>query len=98
MRLFLATLVLAATPGFAAHLERSLPIFFFPNTGQTDASIQYVVQTQEMRAGFRRDSAVFRIHDHQVSVRFLGANPTTRISGTEMLAGKVNFFLGTSDW
>ena len=55
--------------------ERSLPIFFIPNAGQTDPAIRYIAQTPELRAGFALDSAVFQIHGTQLRVRFAGANP-----------------------
>jgi hypothetical protein len=98
MRIMIA-LVLAVVPGFAAvQPERSLPLFFFPNTGQTDSSVRYIVQTPDLSARFRADSAIFRVHDRQVSVRFAGANPNVVIGGLEPLAGKVNFFLGDSAW
>lgn len=98
MRLTIA-LVLAAVPGFSAAMpERSLPLFFFPNTGQTDASVQYIVQTPNLSARFRRDSAILQAHGRQLTVRFGGASANVAIHGLEPLAAKVNFFLGNADW
>jgi hypothetical protein len=93
---FLAALVLAAAPGFSA--DTTLPLFFFPNTGQTDSSIQYIVQTPDLLAGFRADGASFQANGKQIRLRFLGAKPTVLIAGLEPLAAKINFFNGTSGW
>ena len=56
MRHTIPLLLLAVAPGFttfAANQERSLPIFFIPNTGQADSPIRYTVQTREMSARIR---------------------------------------------
>ena len=99
MRFTLATLVLAAVPGFSANQpDRALPLFFFPNTGQADSSVQYIVQTPDLSAGFRPGDAIFHVHGQQLGVRFLGANAGVSITGRELLAAKVNFFLGTDVW
>ena len=95
----LILLVLAAAPGFAAHGEGSLPVFFFPNAGVTDPSIRFIAETPELRAGFRADSVVFQIGSgqngfHTQVVRFAGANPYARIEGADATTGKVNFLLG----
>lgn len=94
MRLILAALFLAAVPGFSA----SLPLFFFPNTGQTDSSVRYLVQTPDLSARFRTDSATFQVQGQHVAVRFVGANPDVVVKGASRLDAKINFFLGTSDW
>ena len=99
MRFTLATLVLAVVPGFSANQpDRPLPLFFFPNTGQADSSVRYIVQTPDLSAGFRPGDAIFHVHGQQLGVRFLGANPAVSIAGSGPLAAKVNFFLGTGDW
>ena len=91
-------LLLAAAPGFsAAQPDRSLPLFFFPNTGQTDASVQYIVQTPDLSARFGPDSAVF-LNQKQIKVRFAGANPDVSIGGLDPLSAKINFFLGNTGW
>ena len=102
MRILLG-LLLAAAPGFAAGLsatpqDRSIPLFFFPNTGQADSSVQYIVQTPDLAARFRRDRAVFNAQGQQTTVRFLGANPDVSVAGLEPLAARINFFFGNSDW
>src|SRR5580658_3405140 len=98
MRLSLG-LLLAAVPGFSAAVQdRPFPLFFFPNTGQADSSVQYIVQTPDLSARFRRDGAIFQGHRQQVGVRFVGANPSVSIGGLDLLAAKINFFLGNSGW
>lgn len=99
MRFTLATLFLAVVPGFSAlQPDRSLPIFFFPNAGQADSAVRYLVQTPDLSAGFRPDAAIFQVHQHRIAVRFVGANPHVSILGQEKLAAKVNFFLGKAAW
>ncbi len=99
MRFAIATLLLAAAPGFsAAPKDRSLPLFFFPNTGQTDPAVQYIVQTPDLSAGFRAGEAIFQAHGRQISIRFAGANPDVALGGLERLAAKVNFLLGNGGW
>ena len=97
MRHIISVLLLAIAPvsaTFAASQERSLPIFFLPNAGQTDPSIRYVAQTREMFAGFADDSAVFQIHGIQIRVHFAGANPSVSIEGANELAARANFLIG----
>jgi hypothetical protein len=92
-------LCLAAVSGFpAAQPDRPLPLFFFPNAGQTDPSVQYIVQTPDLSARFRSDSAIFQVRDRQTTVRFAGADPGVSLGGIEPLAAKVNFFLGNDGW
>jgi hypothetical protein len=99
MRIVIAMLLLAVAPGFsAAKPERSLPLFFFPNTGQTDSSVQYIAQTPDLSARFRADSAIFQIQQHRICVRFAGANPGVTVEGQDTLPAKINFFLGNENW
>jgi hypothetical protein len=94
MRFTLATLFLAVVPGLSAQL----PLFFFPNTGQADASVRYIVQTPDLSARFGAGEAIFQVHQQQTAVRFAGANAAVSIVGREPLAARVNFFLGTAAW
>ncbi len=87
-------LLLAAAPGFAAQRDGSVPLFFFPNAGQTDPSIRFLAETPELRAGFRTGSVVFESGGHEIQLIFAGANPRATIEGAEPMPGKVNFFLG----
>lgn len=92
-------LLLAVAPGFSAAMpERSLPLFFFPNTGQADVPVQYIVQTPDLSARFRRDSAIFHTQGHQIGVRFVGVDGGVSISGQDPLQAKINFFLGQGEW
>ena len=95
MRALVSLLILAAAPGFSAEMERGVPLFFFPNTGLTDPSIRFIVETPQLRAGFRADSAVFQAGGGYLSVRFAGADPGVTIEGSETLPGKVNFIIGS---
>ena len=79
---------------FSATREGSLPLFFVQNAGIAEASVRYVTQTSEMRAGFSSDSVMFRMHGEQTEVRFQGANRGTAIEGVDPLSARANFFLG----
>jgi len=98
MRLITGLLVAALPLLSAAQPDRPLPLFFFPNTGQADSSVLYIVQTPDLSARFRPDAAIFQAHQRSTSVRFVGANPGVSIEGADILAAKVNFFLGSSGW
>jgi len=98
MRLIIGLLLAIASGFSAAQPDRPLPLFFFPNTGQTDPSVQYIVQTPDLSARFRPDSAIFQAHRQQLGVRFVGANPGVSIGGLDPLPAKINFFLGNSGW
>src|SRR5580698_8956292 len=98
MRLIIG-LLLAVVPGFsAAQQDRSLPLFFFSNTGQTDSSVQYIAQTPDLSARFRPDSVIFQVLQRQIRVRFADANPGVSIDGAEPLSAKISFFLGNAGW
>lgn len=98
MRLIIG-LLLAAVPGFsAAQQGPSLPLFFFPNTGQADRSVQYIAETPDLSALFTRESVAFQVNRKQASVRFVGANQDVSIGGVDALAAKINFFLGSAGW
>ena len=100
----LDALLTRADPGRRANFSSKLtlrsgpPSFFFPNTGQTDPAVQFIVQTPGLTARFRRDRAIFQAHQRQITVRFAGANPDAAIEGLDVLAAKINFFLGNSGW
>src|SRR5512138_1024991 len=97
MRHTIASLLLAVAPGLAAvppDANRSLPLFFVPNSGQADPSLRYVAQTPELRAGFALDSAVFQMHETGIRVRFAGANPKATIHSLDAMAARVNFLMG----
>jgi hypothetical protein len=87
-------LLLAVIPGLAAQAERALPLFFFPNIGQTDSSIRFVAETPDMRAGFQSDAAILQIPGMNVRVHFAGANPGVAMEAAEPMPGNANFLLG----
>jgi hypothetical protein len=92
MRHNIALLLLAT--GFTALAANPFPIFFMPNSGQTDPAIRYIAQTREMSAGFTADSAVFQIHETQLRVRFTGANPNVTVEGIDAMTARVSFLIG----
>jgi hypothetical protein len=95
MRYLTTLLFLAAGfTTFAADTEHSLPIFFVPNSGQTNPLIRYIVQTREMSAGFALDSAIFQIHGTQLREHFASANPSVAIQGLDTMAARANFLIG----
>src|SRR5579862_7704598 len=93
MRSKIVLLILAALPGCAAQLERSFPIFFFPNSGQVNPAIRYIAQSSELQAAFLPDSALFQGAGTCTEVHFRGANPEVEIAGAEQMPAQVNFFL-----
>ena len=92
-----ALLLLAVAPGFAtfaANPDHSLPRFFIPNAGQADPTIRYIAQTPEMTAGFALDSAIFRIREAQIRMRFRSANPDVSVEGIAAMPARANFLIG----
>ena len=69
-------------------------MFFLPNAGQADPTIRYIVQTRETTAGFAPDSAIFRIHETLIHVRFAGASPEVSLEGTAEMPARANFLIG----
>src|SRR6201999_2657434 len=85
--------------GFAQNRGNSLPLFFFRNPGITNSEISFIVETPELRAGFRKDSVVFQLPNMNAAVHFAGANPDTRIDASNPQHGSVNFLIGErSHW
>ncbi len=72
----------------------SLPIFFFRNGGLTDSEISFIVETPELRAGFRAGAVEFNKHGSQTTLEFAGANQLAHIEPELPLPGIVNFFHG----
>ena len=100
MRPLIGLLLLAVMPGFATETERSLPLFFFRNSGLTDSSVRYIVESPDLRAAFRADSVIFQKNRGQVQLHFAGANPNVIVEGVDVMPGQANFFTGqdTQDW
>src|SRR5258708_2489955 len=87
MRYIITSLLLAnGFTALAANPEHFLPIFFIPNSGQTEPSIRYIAQTPQMSVRFAFDSAIFRIRGTELRVRFAGANPGVTVQGLDALA------------
>jgi Domain of unknown function DUF11/Beta-propeller repeat len=82
-------------PGFAEKSGISLPLFFFRNAGLADSGISFIVESPELRAGFRSGSVSFQIHGSQTTLTFAGSNPQARVDGESATAGHVNFFIGS---
>ena len=99
MRYTISLVLLAAATGFSQE-KRSLPAFFIPNFGQTDASVRFVVDTPELRAGFTANSAIFQLDRLTLRVRFAGANAQAAIEGVKRLTAQANFLIGNrpNDW
>ncbi len=94
---FLAAITLISLSfgsGLAQNRSKSIPLFFFRNPGIANSEISFIVETPELRAGFRKDSVAFHLQNTQVSVRFAGANPDTRIEPSDPLPGTANFLMG----
>jgi hypothetical protein len=98
MRLIIGLLLAFAPALLVAQVDRALPLFFFPNYGQADSSVQYLVETPDLSARFRSDGAIFYGKGHQLGVRFAGAYPGVSIVGVDPMKAKINFFLGRSEW
>ena len=65
---------LSISAGFAQNDSKSIPLFFFRNPGIANSEISFIVETPELRAGFRKDSVAFQLPNARVSVRFAGAS------------------------
>ncbi len=91
---FTLLLLMTGLTALAAETERSLPIFFLPNAGQTDPAIRYIAQTRGMTVAFAVDSAIFRIQGTDLRVHFAGANPSVSIQGLDAMPSRANFLIG----
>ncbi len=102
MKHFLAAISLTCLTigsGLAQKSGNSIPLFFFRNPGLANSEISFIVETPQLRAGFRKDSVVFQLPNMNAAVRFFGANPNVRIEAAEPQTGNVNFLIGDrSQW
>jgi Beta-propeller repeat len=78
----------------AQNSGHSVPLFFFRNTGVTNSEIRFIVETPELRAGFRNDSVTFQLPGLSAELKFAGANANVRIDPAEPLPGTANFLIG----
>jgi hypothetical protein len=64
----------------------------------TNSEIRFIVETPELRAGFRNDSVTFQTKGMHVQLRFAGASRDARIEPSDLIGdgvtGKANFMLG----
>jgi uncharacterized protein (TIGR03437 family) len=79
----------------------SLPLSFEANQGQTDPAVKFFSRGDGYALFLTPDSAVFKLRSLPgtsspavVRMKLAGANSRARISGTEMLPGTVNYFIG----
>jgi len=82
----------------------SLPLYFEANAGQTDPEVEFLSRGPRHTIFFSRSKAVLVLPSRArkpgagrrtvVGIRFVGANPRPEVSGTDVLAGKVNYFVG----
>ena len=91
---------------------KSLPMFFEPNQGQTDPPVKFLARGSGYGLFLTSDEAVLQLQppaasaiSHQllrsvIRMRLDGANSSPRISGSEPLLGKSNYFIGNdrSKW
>lgn len=95
-----------ATP-VEAELERapgarllSSHLSFEANQGQTSSAVKFLSRGVGYALFLTSDSAVFKVHSpgsgtpSVVRMKLAGANPDTRISGSDRLSGTVNYFIG----
>lgn len=94
IRTAIALIILGIAPGNAQNRQNSLPLFFFGNPGLANSGIRFIVETPELRAGFRSDSVVFQLPGMQAQLRFVNASRKTRIEPLEPSGAKANFMIG----
>ena len=95
MRTSISVLLLAIVPGWASGPQgHSLPLAFIPNAGQADASVRFMIQTPDLRAGFTAGGVMFQLQGKQQWLRFRESNPTPELVGQAAQSGRANFILG----
>ena len=93
----------------AAPSLASLPLYFEANQGQTDAAARFIAHGQdsqflispgEARLDLFRTTGTDSISTRTVRMQFIGAGAQARISGAEVLPGRINYLIGgdTSKW
>lgn len=89
-------LILTLALGSAAAGEISLPLFFIPNQGLTNAQFRYLAHTPGLRAGFGKDSIAFQLPASRIQLDFRGANRDVDPTPGRSLQGHANFFNGSA--
>lgn len=72
----------------------ALPAFFIPNAGQAAESVQFVVNTPELNAGFTAGEAIFYVGPVALRLKFQRSNPAATIQGEQRLDASANFLIG----
>jgi uncharacterized repeat protein (TIGR01451 family) len=81
----------------------SIPMFFEANQGQTDSRVKFVSRGHGYNLFLTADEAVLELQPSAVSkepasdvirMQLAGSNSAARVSGTEPLLGKSNYFIG----
>lgn len=95
----------AATASRLTAEGSNLPRWFEANAGQTHPEVRYLSRGPEATVYLTGTEAVFALHtDTQsedvsvVRMRFVGARAPVRVTGEAALPGKVNYFIGRTDW
>ena len=82
----------------------SLPLFFEPNQGQTDPQVRFLARGAGYSLFLTANEAVLELQrsavsrqpsaDNVIRMRLQGANSKAKVSGSEALPGKSNYFIG----
>ncbi len=75
-----------------------LPLSFEPNQGQSDAQVKFVSRGRGYILFLTSTEAVLVLHKPAaravVRMKLVAANPTSQVTGLELLPGKSNYFIG----
>jgi Bacterial Ig-like domain (group 3)/Beta-propeller repeat len=73
-----------------------LALSFEANHGQTDAQVKFLTRTTAYALFLTQDEAVLTTRDRKAVLRmkFRNANPAAKVTGTDELAGRSNYFIG----
>ena len=92
----------------AETLIARLPVHFVENRGQSPGAVRFEVKARRHKVFFTSNEVVFaavsetagKRTGEAIRLKFLGASANPVISGTEMLPGKFNYFIGNdpSKW
>jgi hypothetical protein len=96
-----AVLAAASTQAAAIETFTTMPLYFEPNQGQTEAQVKFLSRGAGHTLFLTRSKAVLvlprRDPEHRqivVDMAYVGANRQPQISGREELTGRVNYFIG----
>ena len=82
----------------------NLPLYFEPNQGQVDASVQFLSRDQKHSMFFSPEKMTLALSGDEtpqnISLGFMGANTNPKITGIDPLIGKSHYFIGNdaSKW